>query len=152
MLHDWLNQPGYVSLFFMSFLASTLLPFGSEWLLVLLFFYNINARYGALSRRYGAIKIFADLMVFLSFIVAVCWYTGKVTSPFMSLIYLILMATALTQGRRVTYFMAALAVTSYRPPSRQGWQAIPMMAAICARLWQMPTRPCTSASAPERTV
>jgi diguanylate cyclase (GGDEF)-like protein len=31
----------------------------------------------------------------------------------MSLIYLILMATALTQGRRVTYFMAALAVTSY---------------------------------------
>jgi len=82
-------------------------------LLVLLFFYNINARYGALSRRYGAIKIFADLMVFLSFIVAVCWYTGKVTSPFMSLIYLILMATALTQGRRVTYFMAALAVTSY---------------------------------------
>ena len=34
MLHDWLNQPGYVSLFFMSFLASTLLPLGSEWLLV----------------------------------------------------------------------------------------------------------------------
>lgn len=80
---------------------------------VLLFFYNINARYGLLSRKYGAIKIFIDLMVFLSFIVAVCWYTGKVTSPFMSLIYLILMATSLTQGRRVTYFMAALAVTSY---------------------------------------
>jgi diguanylate cyclase (GGDEF)-like protein len=52
-------------------------------------------------------------MVFLSFIVAVCWYTGKITSPFMSLIYLILMATSLTQGRRVTYFMAALAVSSY---------------------------------------
>lgn len=34
MLHDWLNQPGYLSLFFMSFLASTLLPLGSEWLLV----------------------------------------------------------------------------------------------------------------------
>lgn len=80
---------------------------------VILFFYNLNARYGALSRKYGAIKIFIDLMVFLSFIVAVCWYTGKITSPFMSLIYLILMATALTQGRRVTYFMAALAVTSY---------------------------------------
>jgi diguanylate cyclase (GGDEF)-like protein len=79
----------------------------------LLFFYNLNARYGVLSRKYGAIKIFIDLMVFLSFIVAVCWYTGKITSPFMSLIYLILMATALTQGRRVTYFMAALAVTSY---------------------------------------
>jgi diguanylate cyclase (GGDEF)-like protein len=80
---------------------------------VALFFYNLNARYGILSRKYGTIKIFVDLMVFLSFIVAVCWYTGKITSPFMSLIYLILMATALTQGRRITYFMAALAVTSY---------------------------------------
>lgn len=80
---------------------------------ILLFFYNFNARYGVLSRRYGAFKIFIDLMVFLTFIVAVCWYTGKITSPFMSLIYLILMATALTQGRRVTYFMAGLAVTSY---------------------------------------
>lgn len=34
MLHDWLNQPGYAALFLMSFLASTLLPLGSEWLLV----------------------------------------------------------------------------------------------------------------------
>ncbi len=82
-------------------------------LLIMLFVYNLNARYGVFSRRYGAMKIFIDLMVFLSFIVAVCWYTGKITSPFMSLIYLILMATSLTQGRRVTYFMAALAVTSY---------------------------------------
>ena len=82
-------------------------------LLVMLFIYNLNARYGVLSRKYGTIKIFVDLMVFLSFIVGVCWYTGKITSPFMSLIYLILMATSLTQGRRVTYFMAALAVSSY---------------------------------------
>jgi diguanylate cyclase (GGDEF)-like protein len=81
--------------------------------LIMLFFYNLNARYGVLSRKYGVIKIFIDLMVFLTFIVAVCWYTGKITSPFMSLIYLVLMATSLTQGRRVTYFMAALAVTSY---------------------------------------
>jgi len=36
MLHDWLNQPGYLSLFFLSFLASTLLPLGSEWLLVMM--------------------------------------------------------------------------------------------------------------------
>lgn len=36
MLHDWLNQPGYASLFFMSFLASTLVPLGSEWLLVMM--------------------------------------------------------------------------------------------------------------------
>ena len=36
MAHDWLNQPGFVSLFMMSFLASTLVPIGSEWLLVLM--------------------------------------------------------------------------------------------------------------------
>ena len=36
MLPDWLNQPGYAALFFMSFLASTLLPLGSEWLLVMM--------------------------------------------------------------------------------------------------------------------
>jgi diguanylate cyclase (GGDEF)-like protein len=47
------------------------------------------------------------------FIVSVCWYTGKLTSPFLSLIYLILMAAALTQGRRITYLMAGLAITSY---------------------------------------
>ena len=80
---------------------------------VILFFYNMNARYGVMSRRYGEFKTFIDLMVFLTFIVAVCWYTGRMNSPFMSLIYLILMASALTQGKRVTYFMAGLAVTSY---------------------------------------
>jgi membrane protein YqaA with SNARE-associated domain len=36
MMHDWLNQPGYLALFSMSFLASTLLPLGSEWLLVMM--------------------------------------------------------------------------------------------------------------------
>jgi membrane protein YqaA with SNARE-associated domain len=36
MQHDWLNQPGYVALFTVSFLASTLLPLGSEWLLVMM--------------------------------------------------------------------------------------------------------------------
>lgn len=35
-LHDWLNQPGYVALFLMSLLASTLLPLGSEWLLIMM--------------------------------------------------------------------------------------------------------------------
>ena len=80
---------------------------------LLLFIYNINARYGLFSRKYSAFKIFVDLMVFMAFIVAVCWYTGRVTSPFISLIYLILMATSLTQGKRVTYFMAVLAVVSY---------------------------------------
>ena len=36
MMHDWLNQPGYVTLFMVSFLASTLLPLGSELLLVMM--------------------------------------------------------------------------------------------------------------------
>jgi len=36
MVHDWLNQPGYATLFALSFLASTLVPLGSEWLLVLM--------------------------------------------------------------------------------------------------------------------
>jgi diguanylate cyclase (GGDEF)-like protein len=65
------------------------------------------------SRRYGQLKTFLDLVVFLAFIVAVCWYTGKLTSPFLSLLYLILMGAALTQGRRITYLMAGLAITSY---------------------------------------
>jgi diguanylate cyclase (GGDEF)-like protein len=80
---------------------------------MMLFVYNVNARYGFFSRNYSQFKIFIDLIVFLAFIVAVCWYTGKLTSPFMSLIYLILMATSLTQGKRVTYFMAGLAISSY---------------------------------------
>ncbi|HEY3308869.1 MAG TPA: GGDEF domain-containing protein [Desulfuromonadaceae bacterium] len=82
-------------------------------LCVLLFAYNFNARYGILSKRYSQFKTFVDLMVFLAFIVGACWYTGRITSPFMSLIYLVLMATSLTQGRRITYFMAGLAITSY---------------------------------------
>jgi membrane protein YqaA with SNARE-associated domain len=36
MVHDWLNQPGYIALFMLSFLASTMLPLGSEWLLVMM--------------------------------------------------------------------------------------------------------------------
>jgi diguanylate cyclase (GGDEF)-like protein len=82
-------------------------------LCILLFFYNVNARYGVFSRRYSQFKTFIDLVVFLAFIVAVCWYTGKLTSPFLSLLYLILMAAALTQGRRITYLMSGLAITSY---------------------------------------
>ena len=36
MVHDWLNQPGFAALFIISFLASTVLPLGSEWLLVMM--------------------------------------------------------------------------------------------------------------------
>ncbi len=82
-------------------------------LCTLLFLYNMNARYGPFSGRYSQFKTFIDLMVFLVFIVAVCWHTGRVTSPFISLIYLVLMAAALTQGRRITYLMTGLAITSY---------------------------------------
>jgi len=80
---------------------------------LLLFMYNLNARYGLLAKRYSQFKTFADLMVFLAFIVAVCWYTGRLSSPFLSLIYLILMAASLTQGKRISYFMGGLALTSY---------------------------------------
>lgn len=82
-------------------------------LCILLFFYNLFFRYGPLSSRYSAFKTFVDLMVFLAFIVAVCWYTGKIASPFMSLIYLILMATALTQERQTIYLMGGLVVAAY---------------------------------------
>lgn len=33
-MHEWLAQYGYFSLFLLSFLASTLIPLGSEWLVV----------------------------------------------------------------------------------------------------------------------
>ena len=35
-LQEWFTHPGYGSLFLLSFLASTLVPIGSEWLLVLM--------------------------------------------------------------------------------------------------------------------
>lgn len=36
LVHDRLNEPGYWSLFCVSFLASSLLPLGSEWLMILM--------------------------------------------------------------------------------------------------------------------
>jgi diguanylate cyclase (GGDEF)-like protein len=78
-----------------------------------LFAYNIAARYLVLRGTSSPFKTFVDLMVFLFFIVGVSWFTGKITSPFISLIYLVLMATSLTQGKRVTYFMVGLAISSY---------------------------------------
>ncbi len=96
-----LKPTGHSSLLFLAILC------------VFLFLYNMNARYGLFCNRHSQFKTFVDLMVFLAFIIGVCWFTGRVTSPFISLIYLILMATALTQGRRITYLMAGLAVSSY---------------------------------------
>lgn len=80
---------------------------------IFLLLYNIIARYLIFSRQSSQIKTFIDLMVFLCFIVGVSWFTGRETSPFISLMYLVLMATSLTQGKRITYFMAALAISSY---------------------------------------
>lgn len=80
---------------------------------VMLFTYNIIARYGIHQRFHGRVKTFVDLIVFMCFAISVSWYTGKTGSPFISLLYLGLMATALTQGKRVTYLMSALAITSY---------------------------------------
>ncbi|WP_236685557.1 GGDEF domain-containing protein [Geobacter pickeringii] len=78
-----------------------------------LFAYNVAARYLILRGTSSRGKTFVDLMIFLCFIVAVSRITGGVDSPFIPLIYLVLMAASLTQGRRATYFMAGLAVSSY---------------------------------------
>ncbi|HEX5773116.1 MAG TPA: GGDEF domain-containing protein, partial [Geomobilimonas sp.] len=110
---------GNISWFLIALVALNivLLPPGITITLYLVFFcfllitYSVGVRYAMPSG--GAIKTFIDLMVFLSFTVAVSWLTGKVASPFISLMYLILMATSLTQGRKATYFMAALAMTAY---------------------------------------
>ncbi|RNC73281.1 MAG: GGDEF domain-containing protein [Desulfuromonadales bacterium] len=80
---------------------------------LLLFVYNVAARYFVQRGASSPFKTFVDLMVFLCFIVGVSWFTGKITSPFVSLLYLVLMATSLTQGKRVTYFMVGLAISSY---------------------------------------
>ena len=82
-------------------------------LCIMLFIYNMTARYGMFGKVHGPIKISIDLLIFLIFIVAASWFTGKIISPFISLLYLVLMITSLTQGRRVTYLMAVLAVFSY---------------------------------------
>jgi membrane protein YqaA with SNARE-associated domain len=53
MLHDWLNQPGYLALFFISLLASTLLPLGSEWLLVMMLAGGYNPLYAVATATVG---------------------------------------------------------------------------------------------------
>lgn len=62
---------------------------------------------------HGRLRGTLDLVLLLLFITGVSWLTGKTASPFTSAIYLVLMATSLTLGRRVTYLMAALAIACY---------------------------------------
>jgi diguanylate cyclase len=72
--------------------------------------------YRAIASRFlpvGELKGGLDLALLLFFAVAVCWFTGKTASPFLSVIYLILMASSLALGRRVTYLLAGCAVASY---------------------------------------
>lgn len=61
----------------------------------------------------GQLKASLDLVLLLVYVVAVCWFTGKTASPFVSVIYLILMATSLTLGRRITYLVAGLVIACY---------------------------------------
>jgi diguanylate cyclase len=74
------------------------------------------ACYRLLARRFlriGKLKGALDLGLLLFFVVAICWYTGKTASPFLSIVYLILMASSLALGRGVTYLLAGCAVASY---------------------------------------
>lgn len=49
----WLQQPGYPALFLLSFLAATLLPLGSEWLLVLMLFKGYDPANSVLAATSG---------------------------------------------------------------------------------------------------
>ncbi len=80
---------------------------------IFLLVYNVITRHVMQPETSGPVKTFIDLIVFLSFTIAVSWLTGKTDSPFISLIYLVLMATSLTQARKVTYVMAAIAIIAY---------------------------------------
>lgn len=63
--------------------------------------------------RNNEVKRALDLFLLLFFIVSVCWFTGKTASPFIPVIYLILMASSLSLGTRITYLMAAVSILSY---------------------------------------
>lgn len=73
--------------------------------------YHLTARRLVPNRDHGQLKASLDLVALLLFVVALSWHTGKLASPFISFIYLILMAASLTLGRRVSYLIAALAIT-----------------------------------------
>jgi diguanylate cyclase len=72
--------------------------------------------YRALERRLGPLgqsRGLIDLTLLLLFSVAACWFTGRVASPFVPAIYVILMIASLTQGKRITYFLALLSMGAY---------------------------------------
>ncbi|QWV92854.1 GGDEF domain-containing protein [Geomonas oryzisoli] len=93
-----------------------LLPPQSPWGLYVVLATLALAGLLLLTRRLlpdGQLKASLELVLLLVYLVFVCWCTGRTDSPFVSAIYLVLMATSLTLGRRITYLMAGLAVASY---------------------------------------
>jgi membrane protein YqaA with SNARE-associated domain len=76
MLHDWLNQPGYVALFFMSFLASTLLPLGSEWLLVMMLVSGYDPMWTVVTATVG--NYLGALVTYLIGLAGGAWLIEKV--------------------------------------------------------------------------
>jgi membrane protein YqaA with SNARE-associated domain len=62
-MHDFLANHGYLALFFLSFLASTLIPLGSEWLLVALLLKNhdpvIAVAIASVGNYFGACTTYA---------------------------------------------------------------------------------------------
>lgn len=72
--------------------------------------YKSSARF--LLRR-GETKTLLDLVLLLLYASAVCWFTGKTSSPFISVLYLILMATSLTLGRWIAFIMTGLTIALY---------------------------------------
>jgi len=61
----------------------------------------------------GELKAALDLVLLFGLVVTVCWCTGRTASPFVSFLYLVLMATSLTLGLRSTCLMAACAIAAY---------------------------------------
>lgn len=61
----------------------------------------------------GQFKGAFDLLLLHLFVVTICWVTGKSASPFLPVLYLVLMITSLTMGTRITYLMAGLSIASF---------------------------------------
>jgi len=79
---------------------------------VLFFLYSINARYNLLFRSSERFRSCVDLVVLLAYIVAVCWHTGRINSPFVPLICLVLLTAPFARGPGVTRLMSVLAIIS----------------------------------------
>lgn len=59
------------------------------------------------------VKRALDLFLLFGFVSLVCWFTGKLDSPFLCLLYLVLMIGAFSLGKRLTYLLAASSILCY---------------------------------------